>query len=324
MFPLSLTFETPIDFASILNRQLSNASILPLESGPLSGRIQILRFPNITINLIKANKKIAICADRSSNIKTFTVDLSPPSLSSPIIAQGVNITRPSIFGFNSSLKDLDLHLDRCSELCSIIVSSSYLSQELQKYNSHDLLDIFDRYNVFSSNSVHFRLVPLLKSLFSVPCNQHLLKLEELENDIVSLIVECFMDDIDIHFNFAIDRKERHQAALSLLSTASLNNGQPLKIQDLSELLHQSRTSIFNGCKEKFGMSPVEVVRSVRLHQVRHALINTEFRKKHNLNGVVEIADYFGFASRSHFSRYYKEHFSETPRESLASRGYAQI
>ena len=322
MLPLSLTFESTLDLASILNRQLNNSSILPLESGPLSGSIQIIRFPNIVVNLIKTSKKIAICADRSSNITTFSVDLSAPSLSSPIMAQGVNITRPSIFGFNSSLKDLDLHLDSCSELCSIIVSSTYLSRVFQKYNLYNLSDIFDRYNVFSSNSVHFRLVPLLKSLFSVSYDQHLLKLENLENDIISLIVECFLDDIETDFDLAIDRKERHQAALRLLSTASLNNGQPLEIQDLSELLHQSRTSIFNGCKEKFGMSPVEVVRSVRLHQVRHALINTEFCKKHDLNGVVEIADYFGFASRSHFSRYYKKHFSETPRESLASRRYA--
>ena len=114
MSTLSLTFESTLDLASILNRQLNNSSILPLESGPLSGSIQIIRFPNIVVNLIKTSKKIAICADRSSNITTFSVDLSAPSLSSPILAQGVNITRPSIFGFNSSLKDLDLHLDNCS------------------------------------------------------------------------------------------------------------------------------------------------------------------------------------------------------------------
>ena len=67
------------------------------------------------------------------------------------------------------------------------------------------------------------------------------------------------------------------------------------------------------------MSPVEVVRSVRLHQARHALLDAEFCKNNNLNGVIDIANHFGFSSRSHFSRYYKQCFSESPRQSFSTR-----
>ena len=72
------------------------------------------------------------------------------------------------------------------------------------------------------------------------------------------------------------------------------------------------------------MSPVQVVRSVRLHQVRHALTDVEFSARNNLNGVVDTAEYFGFFGRSHFARYYKNEFKETPRQTLALRRKSEL
>ena len=318
--PLSLSFESTLDFTALLNRQLNNSCVLPLENGNFHGRIQIIRLPNIVLNLIRSSKKISICADRSPSSITFAVDLAPSFLS-PITAQGVTITRPSIFGFHSSLKDLDLSIDKHSLLCSVIVPLQYLSRILNNYDLSELPDFLDKYNILSSSSVRARLVPYLRALFSSSVSHapSLVCGEAIETDIISLIIDCFIDDVGKNFDSAVTRKDRHQAALCVLSTATLNTGKPLEIQDLSELIHQSRTSIFNGCKEKFGMSPVEVVRSVRLHQARHALLDAEFCKKNNLNGVIDIANHFGFSSRSHFSRYYKKCFSESPRQSFSTR-----
>ena len=72
------------------------------------------------------------------------------------------------------------------------------------------------------------------------------------------------------------------------------------------------------------MSPVQVVRSVRLHQVRHALTDVEFSVQNNLNGVVDTAEFFGFVGRSHFARYYKNEFRENPRQTLASRRKSEL
>ena len=67
------------------------------------------------------------------------------------------------------------------------------------------------------------------------------------------------------------------------------------------------------------MSPVQIIRSVRLHQVHHALLDIEFSARNNLSGVVDTAEYFGFVGRSHFARHYKNEFTETPRQTLARR-----
>ena len=54
------------------------------------------------------------------------------------------------------------------------------------------------------------------------------------------------------------------------------------------------------------------IRSVRLHLVRHAVLDVEFSVQNNLNGVVDMADSFGFVGRSHCTPYYKNEFKETP------------
>ncbi len=71
------------------------------------------------------------------------------------------------------------------------------------------------------------------------------------------------------------------------------------------------------------MSPLQVVRSVRLHQVRHAFLDTEFCIENKISGVSDIAEHFGFVGRSHFARYYKNEFLEMPRQTLANGRCAQ-
>ncbi|WP_250394857.1 helix-turn-helix domain-containing protein [Synechococcus sp. MU1655] len=318
--PLSLNINSTVDFASVLDRQLKDACVLPLERGFIKGLVKVFPLPNIRLCLIESNKEIAICANRSLGKLTFTIDLSFRPSSSSVVAQGVSLSRPAIFGFNSSLKDLDLHMNSYSRLCSIVVPVKYLSFVLRQYRCLDLREFFDRYNVFTSELVSSRLAPMLKQLFSASSSLGApFTAQHLENEIMSTLIECFVDNQSRKLGIVIGRKERHEAAMKVLSMTSNSPRIAFEIQDLSMLLHQSRSSLFNGCKEKFGMSPVEVVRSVRLHQVRHALLDTEFCIQNNLDGVIDIANYFGFAGRSHFTRYYKQQFLETPRQTLVAR-----
>ena len=67
------------------------------------------------------------------------------------------------------------------------------------------------------------------------------------------------------------------------------------------------------------MSPVEVVRSLRMRQVNHSLLDTEFCHANGLSSVSDVAQFFGFASRSQFSKYYKIEFLETPGQTLSRR-----
>ena len=318
---LRFVVKSTVDMAAILNRQFIGASVLSLEKGPIDGNVQILPLPNIRLVLIELNKKVAFCADRKLGNYHFSVNLSDNPSSDSVMAQGVSIARPAIFGFNKELKDLDLQLSTGCRFCSIVVPDLFLLNKLAEYGATDTQAILDKFNILSSGPVSSSLILYLRQLWS-NLSTSVLSPQLIEDEIFSLLIECFVSTDNRKVGVAIDRRDRHEAALQVLALTSSSPTKPFEIQDLCLLLHQSRTSVFNGCKEKFQMSPLQVVRSVRLHQVRHALMDTEFCIENNIHSVSDVASHFGFVGRSHFARYYKQEFLEMPSQTLLNRRHA--
>ena len=313
---IKLPFKSTADLAAIFNRQLHNVSVLALEPGVVEGFVDVLILPNIRLFRVTLNAPVALYADRRLGKKVFSIDLSEVISSDFIQAQGIALTRPALFGFNANLKDLDLVLPAGSQLCTVVLQDDFLLAQVQRLACEEVLEIIDQFNVLSNSFVSSDLMIAIAKCWS---SSRVVSEDIMECEIVATLMQCLLDRNERKVATITSRQDRHEAALRILAMTFSDPTQPFEIQDLANLLHQSRTSIFSGCKEKFGMSPVQVVRSVRLHQVRHALTDVEFSAQNNLNGVVDTAEYFGFVGRSHFARYYKNEFMETPRQTLALR-----
>ena len=313
---IKLPFKSTADLAAIFNRQLHNVSVLALEPGVVEGFVDVLVLPNIRLFRVTLNAPVALYADRRLGKKVFSIDLSEVISSDFIQAQGIALTRPALFGFNANLKDLDLVLPAGSQLCTVVLQDDFLLAQVQRLACEEVLEIVDQFNVLSNSFVSSDLMTAIAKCWS---SSRVVSEDIMEFEIVAALMQCLLDRNERKVATITSRQDRHEAALRILAMTFSDPTQPFEIQDLANLLHQSRTSIFSGCKEKFGMSPVQVVRSVRLHQVRHALTDVEFSALNNLNGVVDTAEYFGFVGRSHFARYYKNEFMETPRQTLALR-----
>lgn len=314
---IRLPIKSTVDLANIFNRQLSNTSVLALEPGKIRGFVDVISLETIKIFRVELNSSVAIYADRSPGKTLFSIKLSlTKNPSSCIEAQGISLQRPALFGFNNNLKDVDLILPAYSNLCIIAIPNFFLAKQLECFGCLDTLEILDRFNAVTSYSVISDLLPALNNLWSdnvtTPDN-----FAELE--IIELLIQCLIDKNERKVAKYFSPKQRHNTTRDVLSLIFSEPTKPLQIKDLSGLLHQSRTSIYNGCKEKFGMSPVQLIRSVRLHQVYHAILDVEFREQHNLHSITEIGKFFGFANRSHFARHYKTEFLETPRQTFARR-----
>lgn len=323
LVPVREGIKSTADIESKLNRKFSGASVLCLEQGALEGSMQIIDFGNVGLSLLRLNKKVAISADRKGDQSFFSVNLSENISygNRVIVAQGVNIEKPAIFGFNSGLIDLDLQLHSECCFCTISVKNNFLAQKLSQYNCIKVQHILDKYNIFFSAPVYNILISYLRG-FWLNLNNISSSGQVVAEEILLTLLECFTSNADRRVGIALKRSDRHAAALQVLSYATSSPTRPFEIQDLCSLSHQSRTSLFNGCKEKFNMSPLQVVRSVRLHQVRHALMDLEFCTERGISGVAGVASYFGFVGRSHFARLYKDEFNETPRCTLAKRRLA--
>ena len=138
---------------------------------------------------------------------------------------------------------------------------------------------------------------------------------ETSEELMQTLIRCFEDPTAETLPIA-KRETRHQAAIDLLHWCAKHPRTPLKIEEISSEIFQSRTSLFQGSKEHFQRTPLELQRSIRLDRVRQLLINPKQRQHQGLNGVSEIVEAMGFSSRSHFARRYQQHFHELPHETL--------
>ena len=311
-----------VSLSKILDRQLKNTSVLALEKGPVTGYVDVMAFNKFRIFCLDLDKSVCIYAERLPGNIFFSVDLSLDSSASQIRAQGVSLSRKALFGFNSVLKDLDLLLPSSAKICTIAVPHDLLSNLFVKRNFAGAHQFLAQFNVLTNDAIvgPDGLISLLRQCWNPHSNP---SETTLEDRLLSLLVDCLINQDNRKVAPPLRRQDRHAAALSVLSLVHSVPTRYFEVQDLAVLLHQSRTSLFNACKEKFGMPPVQVVRSVRLRQANHALLDTEFCAKNGLQSVSDVSQYFGFASRSQFTKYYKIELMETPGQTIIRRRYKE-
>lgn len=79
----------------------------------------------------------------------------------------------------------------------------------------------------------------------------------------------------------------------------------LNVDTLAEKMGMGRSQFYRKIKALTGLSPVEVLRDLRLNRARDLLLSTE-------KTVSEIAYEVGFSTPAYFTKCYREVFSETP------------
>ena len=139
--------------------------------------------------------------------------------------------------------------------------------------------------------------------------------KETSEQLMQTLIRCFEDPTAEILPIA-KRETRHQAAIDLLHWCDQYPKTRLKIEEISSEIIQLRTSLFQGSKEQFQRTLLDLQRSLRLDRLRQLLINPKQRQHQGLNGVSEIVEVMGFSSRSHFARRYQQHFHALPHETL--------
>lgn len=79
------------------------------------------------------------------------------------------------------------------------------------------------------------------------------------------------------------------------------------VEMLSDALGMSRTQLFRRTKQLMGLSPVELIRHIRLRRGQQMLRNTDMT-------IQQIAYSVGFTSPSYFTKCYKELFGRIPAD----------
>ena len=81
----------------------------------------------------------------------------------------------------------------------------------------------------------------------------------------------------------------------------------LSIEMLSGELGLSRAQLFRKVKAKLGVSPVDLIRQIRMQKAQQMFRRTDL-------SVSEVAYSVGFSSSSYFSKCYKDYFGVAPKQ----------
>lgn len=86
----------------------------------------------------------------------------------------------------------------------------------------------------------------------------------------------------------------------------------LKLPDLTQLLLSNKNKVGAVSKELFGLTPMQVVRNVRLWQCRNLLSDSEAMDRAGLTSVEAVRTAYGFSNRQSFRDQYAELFGRNP------------
>ncbi|MBR9885631.1 MAG: AraC family transcriptional regulator, partial [Oceanospirillales bacterium] len=106
--------------------------------------------------------------------------------------------------------------------------------------------------------------------------------------------------------FAQQHRHHHRIA-QVLQLIQLSYEQTLEVSELADLANMSVSSLHHHFKAVTGLSPIQYIKTVRLHQARRLML-------HDRKGISDAAFKVGYASPSQFSREYKRLFGLAPSE----------
>ena len=312
---LDATFRSCADLQELFQPVSPDLSALQLSEGPLKGRLQILSLGSFRLTLLETNQAMFLSGTRRPLPCTIAIPLSDPQSADPIRAQGIDMPWPGLMGYNHQLRDFDLRLAANTPLASVIISKEHLHERHQQRKAGGLsLERWEHSNQLElCEPIRTQLRTQLRDLIDNQSDAHITK---ATNQLIDSIFQAFQNQNARTLPIA-KRQTRHAAAIELLHWCSNNPSKNLTITELSDVLYQSRTSLFNGCQDHFGRTPTELQRCIRLDLVRQLLLNPKRSDALKLKGVGAIATHMGFTSRSHFARRYKQQYNELPQNTLS-------
>ena len=310
---LDASFESCGDLQELFQPLSPDLVALQLSSGLLKGRVQAWGFDGFRLNLLSTDQTLFLSGARRPEPCTLAIPLDPSKCDGAYQAQGISMPWTGLMGYNRSLVDFDLKLPAGARLATVVINKAAW---LDRHGPTGGRLMMKRWETTNQLEVQ---PPLLEQL-----QRHLMALmhgqadgeqTEPSEQLMQTLIRCFEDPTAETLPIA-KRETRHQAAIDLLHWCDKHPKTPLKIEEISSEIFQSRTSLFQGSKEHFQRTPLELQRSIRLDRVRQLLINPKQRQHQGLNGVSEIVGAMGFSSRSHFAHRYQQHFDELPYETL--------
>ena len=300
---MDLFFQSASELSGIFKSLGIGLDVSQLSAGSLNGRFQLTGNAVLPLISIKTDQMLVCQGDRRPGFLPFSINTRGDH---PLV-RGEEVSPLSIHGFQSSLKDSYFLLQPGCEIQVAMVCKQRLQRLAIATNEQRALDRINSVNSAAVTPEQFqRLVELTKPQLHDPIQAELIEAELLE-----LLSDRRLSQLN-----GGDLSHRAGLMKDLIAWGQENPRQVISLEDLTTTIFASRSSIVHSCRASFGMGPMALLKQIRLGQVQAVLLNPQRRESLGLSTVQAVATHFGFSSRNHFARDYRQLFGEAPRETL--------
>ena len=245
---LDACFESCGDLQELFQPLSPDLVALQLSSGLLKGRVQAWGFDSFRLNLLTTNQTLFLSGARRPEPCTLAIPLDPSKCDGAYQAQGISMPWTGLMGYNRGLVDFDLQLPAGARMATVVISKAAW---LDRHGSTGGPRLMKRWETTNQLEVQPPLLEQLqRHLMALMHGQANAEQTETSEELMQTLIRCFEDPKAETLPIA-KRETRHQAAIDLLHWCAKHPRTPLKIEEISSEIFQSRTSLFQGSKEHF-------------------------------------------------------------------------
>jgi len=304
---MEIAFHSAGQLKAVMKSIGYEMEISQLSIGPLAGRFRLGGSSRVPVFSISTNQAMVFEGGRRPGWLPFCIATGQERS----LVRGEEVSSHSLHGFRSDLQDSFFQLQNGSQLQVALVSRTRLEQLALAGREHRVLDMISTCNSVALPAERFRG---LTRLFQ-PQKRDPLQADLIETELLDLLSRRDLTQIG-----SGELSHRADLMKDLIRWGQTNPTQAISLEDLSATIFASRSAIVSSCRSMFGIGPMALLKRIRLGQVQDTLRNPQMRHAIGCRTVQQVAAHYGFQSRNHFARDYRQMFGEAPSATLQSSG----
>lgn len=304
---MRIPFHSAWELQSLLGTLGLDFCIVQITAGHLSGFFELGGHPSSPVLSIKTNQGLLFEGTRHPHWTPIALE-NTTQLDLHRV-RGAAVGHHCIHGFNRLVTESFFQLSPGAHTSIGLLNSSRFWSLMEQAGEDQVFDAMETTNSVRVSPMLFeRMKGLLRTDTTTEADLH----EEL---LQATVLECLQPGQAT----TVHSGELTQGTGLMQDLVRWGTNHPtsvIKLEDLSRQLFASRSTIVQNCRSTFGLGPMALLKQIRLGQVQHALSRPQVQRQIGCSSVQSIATYYGFSSRNHFARDYRQLFGEAPSQTL--------
>ena len=300
---MKMDFHSASDLSEILAGVGFRMDISQLSPGALNGSIAIGGSSATPILSIQTDRTLLFRGDRRAGKLPFSLNTTTAH---PVV-RGEASQPASLHGFQANLSDAFFQMPAGAHIKVALVCQARLERLVTAGSHHGVLELIERSNTAQLNPSGFQqLVELIQPIAA----------DDTQTDLIEAALLEALTPENLESTFCGNLSLRAELMKDLVAWGYANPREAITLNELSNTIFASRSSIVHSCRVTFGVGPMSLLKQIRLGQAQRALSSSVLQKSLQCTTVQEVANYYGFNSRNHFARDYRNQFGEAPSQTL--------